>query len=58
MAANNRMERGFLENIMHKFGFDSIWMAKIMMCVKYVSYVVMIIGSPTRTFIPTRINYV
>lgn len=54
VKAYDRIEWSFLENIVLKLGFDSIWVAIIMMCVKSVSYAVLINVSSTTIFVPTR----
>jgi hypothetical protein len=52
--AYNRVEWEFLEGIMLKLGFDRIWIQKVMICVRTVSYSVLINGQAHGQIIPTR----
>lgn len=44
----------FLEHIMLKLGFDQRWVNLVMMCVKIVSFLILINGTPKGPIIPTR----
>ena len=52
--AYNRVEWGFLENIMLKMGFHNKWVSLVMACVRFVSYFVLINGEPKGYFHPSR----
>ncbi|XP_024014707.1 uncharacterized protein LOC112088547 [Eutrema salsugineum] len=54
MKAYDRLEWGFLEETMRRFGFDSKWIQWIMTCVKSVSFSVQINGSPRGFIQPQR----
>lgn len=36
--AYDRLEWSFIENMLEKFGFNQVWINRIMVCVKSVSY--------------------
>lgn len=36
--AYDRLEWSFLENMLHKFGFSDVWVDRVMLCVRSVSY--------------------
>ena len=52
--AYDRMEWGYLENIMRKMGFNERWIGLIMACVKTVSYSILINGQPQGFIQPSR----
>ena len=52
--AYDRVEWGFLEKIMAKFGFDNRWIKLIMACVTSVRYNVRFNSMDTDAFTPTR----
>ena len=52
--AYNRVEWSFLERMMRKLGFHEKWISLMMMCVKSVSYSVLINGEPKGTISPSR----
>ena len=54
--AYDRLEWIFLQKIMEKMGFHSIWIGWIMECVKSVTYSVLVNGEAKGHIIPTRGN--
>ena len=52
--AYDRMEWAFLEAMMRRLGFSERWIGLMMMCVKTVSYSVLINGEPKGKILPTR----
>ncbi|XP_010424208.1 PREDICTED: uncharacterized protein LOC104709265 [Camelina sativa] len=52
--AYDRVEWNFLEHVMLKMGFNTLWVTWIMQCVKTVSYEVLINGSPYGHIKPSR----
>ncbi|KAM1981033.1 hypothetical protein ACFX15_037578 [Malus domestica] len=50
----DRVEWDFLEAVMVHLGFQQIWIAMVMKCVKTVEFSILINGRPGRTFKPTR----
>lgn len=50
----DRVEWVYLEAIMRKMGFHERWISLAMMCVKTVSFSVLINGEPRGKIIPTR----
>ncbi|XP_074313724.1 uncharacterized protein LOC141648916 [Silene latifolia] len=52
--AYDRVEWVFLEKVLLTMGFDGSWVGNVMRCVRTVSYDVLINGSPSATFVPTR----
>lgn len=49
-----RVEWDFLEAIMRQMSFSERWISLMMICIKTVSYIVLINGKPGRTFYPSR----
>ena len=52
--AYDRVEWVFLEVMMRRLGFSEGWIGLMMMCVRTVSYSVLINGEPKGKIIPTR----
>jgi hypothetical protein len=52
--AYDRVEWNFLEAMMSKLGFDARWIRLVMVCVRSVSYSVVINGKPVGHIKPTR----
>ena len=52
--AYNRIEWAYLEEVMRKLGFQERWISLSMMCVKSVSFSVLINGEPKGRVISTR----
>ncbi|XP_074314415.1 uncharacterized protein LOC141649629 [Silene latifolia] len=52
--AYDRIEWGFLERVLVVMGFDRSWTDRVMACVTTVSLSVLINGSPSRQFTPSR----
>ena len=50
----DRVEWGYLENVMRKMGFGERWIGFIMVCVKTVTYSIMLNGEPQGLIHPTR----
>lgn len=48
------VEMIFLEEVMHKLGFDRRWINLMMGCIRSVSYAILINGEPLASFIPSR----
>ena len=46
----------YLENIMRKMGFNEKWIGLIMVCVRTVTYSILVNGEPQRLIHPTRDN--
>ena len=51
--AYDRVEWSFLESTMRKLGFNERWITLMMICVKTVSYSVLVNGEPNEVFRPT-----
>ena len=52
--AYDRVEWGYLEALMLRLGLNGAWVRIIMKCLTTVSYSVLLNGTPTETFSPTR----
>ena len=52
--AYDRVEWVFLENLMRKMGFCEKWIRLIMVCVKFVTYSILVNGEPKGMITPTR----
>ena len=52
--AYDRVEWGFLENLMRKMGFNERWIGLVMVCVRTVTYSILINGEPQGMIHPTR----
>ena len=50
----DRLEWGFLEKVLHCFGFPSSWIQWVMQCVSTMSFSILINGSPFGFFRPQR----
>ena len=52
--AYDKVEWSFFESILRKLGFNERWITLMMICVKTVSYSVLVNGEPHEVFRPTR----
>lgn len=52
--AYDRVEWSFLEKVICKMGFGDIWIQKIIMCVRSVSFFILINGEPTSIISPSK----
>jgi hypothetical protein len=52
--AYDRVEWNFLEAMMSKLGFDARWIRLVMVCVRSISYSVVVNGKPVGNIKPTR----
>ena len=52
--AYDRVEWAFLEGIMRRMGFNEEWIHLIMLCVKTITYSVLVNGEPCGMIHPTR----
>ena len=52
--AYDRVEWAFLEEIMRKLGFEERWINLMMVCVKSVSYSILVNGEPKGLICPSR----
>ena len=52
--AYDQVELRYLENVMRKMGFNERWIGLIMVCVKTVTYSIMVNGEPQGLIHPTR----
>lgn len=49
-----RVKWSFLESLMRKMGFNEKWIGLIMVCVKTVTYSILVNGKPRGMLLPTR----
>ena len=52
--AYDRVEWGFLETVMRRIGFASIWVNLLMTCVRTVTYSILVNGRPYGKIISSR----
>lgn len=52
--AYDRVEQNFLESVMHKMGFGHAWMSRVMICIKPMSFSILINGEPKGLIKPSR----
>ena len=52
--AYERVEWVYLENIMRKMGFNEKWIGLTTMCIKIVTYSILVNGEPQVLIQPTR----
>lgn len=52
--AYNRVEWSFIKPIMNKLGFEEAWIKKVIMCVKFVSFSILINREPKCFIEPSR----
>jgi hypothetical protein len=52
--AYDRVGWGFLEEVMRRMGFDNKWIYLVIQCVTIVSYSIIVNGSPSEIFYPSR----
>ena len=52
--AYDRVEWGYLENIMRKMGYYERWIRLVMVCVKTVTYSILVNGEPQGLITPIR----
>ena len=52
--AYDRVEWSFMERLLLKMGFCSVWVARVMTCISSVSYKVLLNGQPKGSIIPER----
>ena len=52
--AYDRVEWGYLENIMRKMGYNERWIRLVMVCVKTVTYSILVNGEPQGLITPIR----
>lgn len=50
----SKVERNFLEEMMRQMAFNEHWISLIRICIRIVSYVILINGKPSITFRPKR----
>ena len=53
--AYNIVEWSFLEVIMRKLGFNEWWISLLMLCVKTISYSILVNGEPKGFIKPSRV---
>ena len=52
--AYDRVEWGYLENLMRKMGFNERWIGLVIVCVGIVTYLILINGEPQGMIHPMR----
>ena len=52
--AYDRVKRGYLENLMRKMCFNERWIGLVIVCVRIVTYSILINGEPQGMIHPTR----
>ena len=52
--AYDRVKRAFLENLMSRMGFSDHWINLIMVCLKIVTYSILVNGEPKGLIYPSR----